>query len=219
MPGHRGIFLLGQNMCVCVCAWKGGGGSGGAEWDQEDGLVDFNWKISPASEETVKSHPWSNFDKKKKKKKIHFPTSLCPFHKTCSDKFGFYSKLLYLGCSSNDDFKSFVPSSCVYQCFSPEFSLCRHRFRHGVIWSGFTLLVFASLTGLAETNKHHTPTPLPLSSSHTPKRKKKRFLLCQSTQGSMAWFDFFLCLQSYFPLLFKFLAYLKAGPKTLTVQV
>lgn len=57
MPGHRGIFLLGQNMCVCVCAWKGGGGSGGAEWDQEDGLVDFNWKISPASEETVKSHP------------------------------------------------------------------------------------------------------------------------------------------------------------------
>lgn len=55
-----------EYVCVCVCAWKGGGGSGGAEWDQEEGLVDFNWKISPASEETAKSHPWSNFDKKKK---------------------------------------------------------------------------------------------------------------------------------------------------------
>lgn len=54
----------------------------------------------------------------------------------------------------------------VCQCFSLDAALRRRCSRHRASRSGFTLLVFASLTGLAETNKHHTPTLIPHSMPH-----------------------------------------------------
>lgn len=51
-------------------------------------------------------------------------------------------------------------------CFSPDAALRGRWSRPCASRSGFTLLVFASLTGLAETNKHHTPTLRPPFPSH-----------------------------------------------------
>lgn len=94
----------------------------------------------------------------------------------------------------------------VCQCFSPDAALRRRWSRHRASRSGFTLHVFASLTGLAETNKHHTPTLIPPFPSH---KKKTILALPKHTRHyRLIWFFF---SPSSLTSLLKFLTYLEAG--------
>ena len=90
----------------------------------------------------------------------------------------------------------------VCQCFSPDAAMRRRWSRPRASRSGFTLLVFASLTGLAGTNKHHTPTLIPPFPSHTHKAKRL-YSFCQNTQRTIAWFDFLFFLSQFFTLYVK----------------
>lgn len=111
MPGHRGIFLLGQSMSVCVCV--GGGGRRKVGWDKGDGISKLQLENFPASEETLKSHPPSDFIN------THTAPVLCRFHKTCRDTFGFCPKFTDVffflsGCSSCDYLETWVLCLCMF---------------------------------------------------------------------------------------------------------
>lgn len=203
-------------MCVCVCAWKGGGGSGGAEWDQEEGLVDFNWKISPASEETAKSHPWSNFDKKKKS------TFLLPcahFIKRAQTNLGFTLNC-YIWAAHLMMILSRLSRPRVFISVFPLNSHCAAT-GSGMVSSDRVSPYLCLLLWLAWQKPINTTLPPLYLFLHLTLQKERKKDSYSAKAHKAVWLGltFFLCLQSYFPLLFKFLAYLKAGPKTLTVQV
>lgn len=108
-------FSCRARVCVCVCGgwwWKSEVG-----WDQGDGVSKLQSENFPASEETLKSHPRSDFHK-------HPQCSCSLFHKTCWDIFGFCPKFTDV----LEFFYFFIwpahlviiwkPRSCAYVCLS-----------------------------------------------------------------------------------------------------
>lgn len=118
MPGHRGIFLLGQ--CVCVYVWwRGTGtGDGGMEWDQGNGISKLQLENFPSSKELLKRHP-------------RLQTSTLLLLSVCSIKHAetFWGYALnsvmsvrfffYLACSSCDYLETWVLCLCMFVSVFP----------------------------------------------------------------------------------------------------
>lgn len=103
----------------------------------------------------------------------------------------------------------------VCQCFSPDTAPRRRWSRLRASRSGFTLLVFASLTGLAETNKHHTPTHIPL---HLTLWKKTLIVLPRHTKTYGVIWILILMPFSFTTQILCILGRRKCAPKQLNLK-